>query len=308
MRKVVFGAQQRVFLAIPLTLAISLCALGRDPVAAVPPSNPCSCSLCRRNLIGTGLGVGLAAGAAVPVIRGDFRDKFFVAQMQGMADYERKMAPRKAALFQAALHDIIPRPRKSPGQSDLRVVEVGVGAGTNFDKLTATGVRMLTAVEPNEDFVPVARDAAKKAGMELKVMKGVMEHLPFQDSSVDVVVATLVLCSVASVTASLKEVRRVLRPGGRYIFTEHVAAPGGTWLRAAQDVFNPLQQWFSCGCRLNREPLRDIEDEFGSAMVHAERFVVNGPDQERSLPQLGQPLPPHFLLSPHFSGYAEKRA
>lgn len=240
--------------------------------------------------------------------QGDLREKFFVAQMQGMADYERKMAPRKAALFRAALHDIAPRRNESPGQSDLHVVEVGVGAGTNFDKLAATGVLKLTAVEPNADFVPVARTAAEKAGMEVKVVKGVMEPLPFQDSSVDVVVATLVLCSVASVTASLREVRRVLRPGGRYVFTEHVAAPGGTWLRAAQDFFNPLQQWFSCGCRLNREPLRDIEGQFGAAQVHAERFVFNGPDQERSLPRLGDPLPPHFLLSPHFSGYAEKHA
>jgi len=263
---------------------------------------PCSCGLCRRELIGAGLLAGAAAALPTGAEDGDLRGKFFVQQMRGMADYERAMAPRKEALFRSAIRGVA-----APG-GRLSVVEVGVGVGTNFGALTAAGVKTLTAVEPNEEFLPVASETADKAGMGLQVVKGVMERLPFQDNSVDVVVATLVLCSVASVAASLKEVRRVLRPGGRYVFTEHVGAPGGTWLRAAQDIGNPMQQYFAFGCNLNREPLRDIEGQFGPSNVQVESFVQGGPDGERSLPRLGEALPPHFLLSPHISGYAEKTA
>lgn len=274
----------------------------RAEAAASRASAGCSCGLCRRELLGGGLLLGMAAMPAK-----DVRQRFFVAQMQGMADYEKKIAARKAALFQSRLGGLLSASSPSSAGSP-RVVEIGVGVGTNFKALRSAGVRSLTAIEPNQDFVPLAEEAARKAGMELEVRSGVAERLPFEDNSVDAVVATLVMCSVASVAASLKEVRRVLRPGGRYVFTEHVGAPAGHWLRVAQDVMNPLQQWFSEGCNLNREPLEDIQAEFGAANVHAERFVFGGPDGERSLPRFGDGLPPHFLLAPHVVGHAEKRA
>ncbi|KZV29067.1 methyltransferase-like protein 7A-like [Dorcoceras hygrometricum] len=80
----------------------------------------------------------------------------------------------------------------------------------------------------------------------------VAEALPVNDASVDAVVGTLVLCSVKDVTLALQEVRRVLKPGGYYIFVEHVAAKDGTVLRFVQGVLDPLQQIVADGCHLTR--------------------------------------------------------
>ncbi|CAE8628675.1 unnamed protein product [Polarella glacialis] len=285
---------------------------GRPPAPAkLRPFAPCRCGLCaaraveggkaggssesRRAYFAATFGVlwvgGLwAAGQAVSSLGWD--RQLFVQQMQGMADYEQVVAPRKAELFQAALGD------RGVGK---RIVEVGVGrrscrTGTNFGYLRQAGASEVIAVEPNQYFVPVATAAARAAGLRLEVKEGTMEALPFATSSVDVLVGTLVLCSVADVARALAEARRVLRPGGRYIFTEHVAAPQGSWLRTAQDIMDPVQQSIAAGCHLVREPLPAITDVFGASCVTSSRWELEGAS--------GQ-LPNHLLLAPHISGFAE---
>jgi len=84
------------------------------------------------------------------------------------------------------------------------------------------------------------------------------EELPFADGSFDVVVSTLVLCGVDDVGRSLAEVRRVLRPGGRLVFLEHVRAPDGSRLARAQDRFNPLWRAVA-GCDCNRDTVASLE-------------------------------------------------
>ncbi|THG12701.1 hypothetical protein TEA_026828 [Camellia sinensis var. sinensis] len=79
------------------------------------------------------------------------------------------------------------------------------------------------------------------------------EALPLSDASVDVVVGTLVLCSVKDINMTLKEVMRVLKPGGLFLFVEHVAAKDGTILRFVQGILDPLQQRVSDGCHLTRK-------------------------------------------------------
>ncbi|KAH9294873.1 hypothetical protein KI387_038461, partial [Taxus chinensis] len=95
------------------------------------------------------------------------------------------------------------------------------------------------------------------------------EALPVLDSSMDAVVGTLVLCSVSDVEKTLKEVQRVLKPGGRFIFVEHVAAPDGTLLRFWQKLLDPLQKFVSDGCHLTRETGKLIrESGFSKADVN----------------------------------------
>lgn len=94
----------------------------------------------------------------------------------------------------------------------------------------------------------------------------------------DLVAGSLVqvLCSVDSVEASLKEVRRVLKPGGKLLYVEHVYAPGSKLLlRLTQQVLNPLQQLLADGCHLTRDPV----PLFGAAGLHAadvKRFEMEG--------------------------------
>ena len=124
--------------------------------------------------------------------------------------------------------------------------------------------------------------------MELRT--GSAERLDVEDATADAVVSTLVLCSVADLAAVLKEIRRVLKPGGRFVFIEHVAAPQGTWLRRAQRAFRPLSKTFADGCQPDRETWRAIEAA-GFAQVDLEHFRAPAP-----------------IISPHIAGVAVKEA
>lgn len=84
------------------------------------------------------------------------------------------------------------------------------------------------ALEPNPFFHPRLREEARKRGLALTLLPGRAEAIPLPGGSVDLVVATLVLCSVADPEKAIEEVHRVLRPGGAYLFLEHVAAPKRT--------------------------------------------------------------------------------
>ncbi|MDX1532567.1 MAG: class I SAM-dependent methyltransferase, partial [Rhodothermales bacterium] len=118
------------------------------------------------------------------------------------------------------------------GALEGTVVEVGPGAGVNLPYLRRAD--RWIGVEPNVHFHGRLRRKAHAVGVPAEVVAGVAERLPLPDAHADAVVSTLVLCSVGDVAAALAEVRRVLKPDGRFVFVEHVAAPRGTLLRAAQ--------------------------------------------------------------------------
>ncbi|KAE9615503.1 putative S-adenosyl-L-methionine-dependent methyltransferase [Lupinus albus] len=105
------------------------------------------------------------------------------------------------------------------------------------------------------------------------------EAIPLSDASVDAVVGTLVLCSVRDVDMTLKgnetEVRRVLRPGGQYVFVEHVAAKDGTFLKFIQGVLDPLQQTVADGCHLSRETGNNISRAGFSSVELNMAFLSN---------------------------------
>lgn len=164
------------------------------------------------------------------------------------------------------------------------VVEIGAGAGPNARYL-ARGTRWV-AVEPNVHFHRHLREAADAHGLDLRIVGGVAERLPLMDGEADAVISTLVLCSVDSVASSLAEIRRVLTPGGRFVFIEHVAAREGSALRRLQRWFRAPWGVVADGCRPDRETLEAIE-EAGFASVEAERFRLRA-----------------GLVAPHVAGVA----
>lgn len=103
------------------------------------------------------------------------------------------------------------------------VLEVGAGNGLNFSHYPAT-VTSVLAVEPEQYLRALAAGHAQLAAVPVTVTDGTAEQLPAEDASVDNVVATLMLCSVADQQAALAEMHRVLRPGGELRFMEHVLA------------------------------------------------------------------------------------
>ncbi|KAL0701275.1 hypothetical protein Bca4012_057397 [Brassica carinata] len=136
-----------------------------------------------------------------------------------------------------------------------KVLEIGVGTGPNFKYLSAIPNVSVVGVDPNAKMESYARKSAAEAGLKPEVFSfihAVAEAIPLEDASVDAVVGTLVLCSVTDVTRTLNEIKRVLRPGGVYLFIEHVAGEDGSFLRLVQNVLDPLQQVVADGCHLTR--------------------------------------------------------
>jgi len=163
------------------------------------------------------------------------------------------------------------------------VLEIGPGAGANLAYLAKLPVTWI-GVEPNRFMEAHLMREAARLGMKVELREGAAERLPVEDSSVDVVISTLVLCSVVDVRAALGEVRRVLKTGGRFLFIEHVAAGRGTPLRRWQRWIKPLWRKMGDGCEPDRETRADLESA-GFAKVEIEEFDA--------------PVP---LIRPHIAG------
>ncbi|WJX62612.1 hypothetical protein P8452_47588 [Trifolium repens] len=137
-----------------------------------------------------------------------------------------------------------------------KILEIGIGTGPNLSYYASNPDVQVVGIDPNPEMEKYARSSAASAGLPLsnfEFIHAVGEVIPLSDNSVDAVVGTLVLCSVKDVDMTLKEVRRVLRPGGVYLFVEHVAAKDGTFLRLLQRILDPLQQTLADGCHLSRD-------------------------------------------------------
>jgi len=169
-----------------------------------------------------------------------------------------------------------------------RIVEIGPGTGVNFQYLP-TGVEWI-GIEPNEAFFDSLKGQAREKQINAQILKGDASHIPVEDSSADVVLSTLVLCSVNHPTKVLGEIKRVLRAGGKLIFIEHVAAPKHTNLRVVQNILNPLNRIAADGCNCNRETWNYLKEAGFSEL-------------QMSLVRMKGVLRLH---SPHIIGYAIK--
>jgi len=132
------------------------------------------------------------------------------------------------------------------------VLELGPGTGANFAFYTPK-VRWI-GIEPNPHMHAALRSRAAEHGIEDAEFRDAgVERMDVPDASIDVVVSTLVLCSVPDLDAALSDIHRVLRPGGRFLFVEHVAAPRGTGVRRLQRLLRPFWKFIADGCRPDRE-------------------------------------------------------
>ena len=152
------------------------------------------------------------------------------------------------------------------------VLELGPGTGANFAHFP-DGVRRWVGIEPNPYMHPALRDAAAARGVEAEFREVGAEGMDVDEGSVDVVLCTLVLCSVPDPARVVADVRRVLAPGGRFVFVEHVAAPPGSWLRLAQRLLKPLWCLLADGCRPDRDLAAVLRDA-GFDELHLDAFVV----------------------------------
>lgn len=138
-----------------------------------------------------------------------------------------------------------------------RVLELGAGTGANVE-LYPEAVEELVLAEPDPHMTKRLRAKLAESGNRAQVMEAPAERLPIEDSSFDTVVVTLVLCTVPSPEAALAEVARVLKPGGRLLFIEHVRAQEPQLARW-QDRLERPWRFLGDGCHCNRDTVATIE-------------------------------------------------
>lgn len=131
------------------------------------------------------------------------------------------------------------------------VLEIGAGTGRNLELYPPQLTRLVLAEPDRHMRAQLDRRAAQSA--TVSIVDASAELLPYPDESFDAIVSTLVLCSVHDLDRALSEAWRVLRPGGRLIFVEHVAAPARSCQRAAQHLVEPVWRCIAGNCHLTRD-------------------------------------------------------
>lgn len=138
-----------------------------------------------------------------------------------------------------------------------KVLEIGVGTGLNFE-FYPNSIKEISTVDVNPRLNQKALRRATLHGITCKHKVVSAETLPFKDNTFDYVVSTWTLCSIPNVTQALSEIRRVLKPGGRFVFIEHGAHKDKIILKW-QNRLTPLWKKVGDGCHLNRDIKKLIE-------------------------------------------------
>jgi len=151
------------------------------------------------------------------------------------------------------------------------VVELGPGAGANLRYLPRS--TRLIAIEPNKHMHPLLQRQADRFGIDLDLRGLAGEQLGLPSQSVDFVFSSLVLCTVEKPNQVISEVRRILKPGGRFACIEHVEAPAGTAINGLQHAIRGPWKWLFEGCDLCRDTGATLRSS-GFAKVEVNPIVL----------------------------------
>jgi ubiquinone/menaquinone biosynthesis C-methylase UbiE len=187
--------------------------------------------------------------------------------------YDRQMAKTEKAQLGALRQSLL-----EAASGD--VLEIGGGTGANLP-FYRPEAGSLTITEPETAMVRRLERRAREQAPQAKILRAPAEDLPFEDRTFDTVVSTLVLCGVSDQPRALRQLRRVLRPGGQLLFIEHVRS-GDPRLARHQDRMNWMCQLVVC-CDCNRPTLTSIE-EAGFTVTDVEHLTFhNAPSFARPL-------------------------
>jgi ubiquinone/menaquinone biosynthesis C-methylase UbiE len=167
-----------------------------------------------------------------------------------MSLYSRFVLPR---LIDLAMRDRRARERRERlvPKAHGAVLEIGIGSGLNLPYYDVRSVRRLCAVDPSAGLLAMARRNAQRLGVEIELVQQGAERLPFPTAVFDCALLTWTLCSIADPAAALREIRRVLKPGGELLFVEHgLSRDAGVarWQKRLTPLWRPL----AGGCHLDR--------------------------------------------------------
>lgn len=137
-------------------------------------------------------------------------------------------------------------------QAEGRVLEIGIGSGLNLSFYDPAKVSVIVGVDPSAAMQKLAQQRAAEISIPVEMIALELGQIQAADASFDSIVCTFTLCTIPDAMAALQEMRRVLKPGGKLLFSEHGLAPDLPVVRW-QHRLTPLWKPFSGGCHLNRD-------------------------------------------------------
>lgn len=154
------------------------------------------------------------------------------------------------------------------------VLEIGVGSGLNLPFYTRN-VEHVIGLDPSPNLLSMARGNLRPDSSPVEFVEGSAEAIPLENKSIDTVVTTWALCSIPDAARALREIDRVLKPGGRLLFVEHGRAPDAN-VRWWQDRLTPTWIHIGGGCHLNRA-IRVLIESAGFQFDRFETGYMLGP-------------------------------
>jgi ubiquinone/menaquinone biosynthesis C-methylase UbiE len=189
-----------------------------------------------------------------------------------MGFYSKYVLPRathficSSKLFTQQREKVVP-------QAKGRVLEIGIGSGLNLPFYDPSKVRRVWGLDPNEEMWNLA--STRGVPFDVEFLQASAENIPLDDGSADSIVVTYTLCSVPETIEALRDMRRVLKPGGELIFCEHGAAPEQR-VRRWQDRLTPVWQKVAGGCRLNLQ-IPILLEQGGFTIQAMDTMYIQGP-------------------------------
>ncbi|RZP30879.1 class I SAM-dependent methyltransferase [bacterium] len=131
------------------------------------------------------------------------------------------------------------------------VLEIGIGSGLNIPLYDENHVKKVVGVDPSEDMQALAKDRINESPIDIQLVVADAAKIPLDDQSIDTIVCTYTLCTVSNPEGVLKEMKRILKPGGKFLFSEHGHAPDES-VNKFQLRLEPFWKFLADGCHLTR--------------------------------------------------------
>ncbi|MGB5326428.1 MAG: class I SAM-dependent methyltransferase [Pseudomonadales bacterium] len=191
-----------------------------------------------------------------------------------MGIYERYVLPH-VINFACGMKPIGMQREKVVPQAQGRVLEIGMGSGLNLPYYNRDKVEMLWGLEPSEGMRKRARKNIANSGLDVNWLDLPSETIPLDDDSADTIVLTYTLCTIPDWHRALGEMRRVLKPGGELLFSEHGLAPD-TSVQRWQKRLGPAWKKIGGGCRIDRD-IPALLEAGGVTLSSLQQGYIPGP-------------------------------